>query len=239
MSSRQQAHSDLSNAALALNASISRILVDSRRGSSQKQLSNSVQEFRDRFVDFFQCARAVAEENSLREVHSSSVKLLQGVKVCLANPQALLNRQQLAIAAKHLTESLNASVCSIEGRDPVAEAQKECDNALRDIQTIRTIVSANSSITEDENELAIIMEPPPTTTTLLSYYDCLDQIIEKSRTLGESMTGIANSCKTPVNPEAFMNAVNVTSTSVCGMSNHLSTYLTQKYLNKNMNLALQ
>ncbi len=153
--------------------------------------------------------------NKLREVHTASTQLLQAVKACLADPQALSGRQQLAMAAKHVTESLNAAVDAIGGGDPVSQAQKECDKALRDIQTTRTIVSANSGA-EDDNELAIIVEPPPTTAALLSYYDCLDQIIEKSRTLGESMTGIANSCKSPVDTRAFTGAISITSASICG-----------------------
>jgi hypothetical protein len=81
------------------------------------------------------------------------------------------------------------------------QAQKECDNALRDIETTRTIVQANhhdedGSGGNSENEQLIIISEPPTINTNLnsatglnSYYDCLDQIIELSRLLGESMTG--------------------------------------------------
>jgi len=51
---------------------------------------------------------------------------------------------------------------------------------------------------------------------LNSYYDCLDQIIEQSRVLGESMTGIANSCKT-LNQSQFSQSIKDTSASICGL----------------------
>ena len=49
-----------------------------------------------------------------------------------------------------------------------------------------------------------------------TYYECLDQIIEQSGLLGESMTGIANSCKN-ANTGIFGKSIKDTASSVCGL----------------------
>jgi talin len=109
-------------------------------------------------------------------------------------------------------------------------AQKECDNALRDIETTRTIVQATNAYGDGDGDgdanangeqqaaaLAVVISEPPTNATLYSYYDCLDSIIEQSRVLGESMTGIANSCKSPSSPSVFCKSIKDTSKSICGL----------------------
>ena len=156
------------------------------------------------------------------------------IKKSIADPNTSSSRQQLAMAVKQVTESINAVVNQCLGtNNPVFTAQRECDNALRDIETTRTIVQANNPNEElnsggEEGEqstadLIIITEPPTlnhnrkNTPALNSYYDCLEQIIDKSRLLGESMTGIANSCKNPTNPTAFAKYIQVTTNSICGL----------------------
>ena len=165
---------------------------------------------------------------SLKDVYANSSKLLQSAKSCVADPNASSGRQQLAAAVKQVTESINGVVnIGLATNNPVLTAQKECDNALRDIETTRTIVQANNSNNSsggDSEDLMMIITEPPTlhnnlnsSSGLSSYYDCLDLIIEQSRLLGESMTGIANSCKNPSQPEEFARAVKQTSKSICGL----------------------
>lgn len=159
---------------------------------------------------------------TLKDVYTSSNKLLQSAKSCIADPNASTSRQQLTMAVKQVTESINSVVdLCMETRvcSPTLTAQKECDNSLRDIETTRTIVQAN----EDDQIPFVITEPPTINNSLNnssglnSYYDCLDQIIEQSRLLGESVTGIANSCKNPTSPDSFCRSVKDTSGSVCGL----------------------
>lgn len=264
-----QIQSDLNESALNLNQATNQIVIDSRKGS--QHLSQSTFRFSGAFGDFLQNSLTLAGQNqvgegdreqivrTLRDVYANSTKLLQSAKSCVADPNASTSRQQLAIAVKQVTESINSVVnLCLETNNPVLQAQKECDNALRDIETTRTIVEANhqdcsglnadsSHLNNDQTELLIISEPPTINTNLNSasglnsYYDCLDQIIELSRLLGESMTGnrfskfcfkfwkssvwlfcvylkgLANSCKSPVDPANFATAIRDTSASVCAL----------------------
>lgn len=195
-------------------------MIDSRKGS--QHLSQSTFRFSGAFGEFLQNSLALAGQDevgegdreqivrTLRDVYANSTKLLQSAKSCVADPNASTSRQQLAIAVKQVTESINSVVnLCLETNNPVLQAQKECDNALRDIETTRTIVEATNhqdcggglatgddpSSLEQQNQLLVISEPPTINTNLNSasglnsYYDCLDQIIELSRLLGESMTG--------------------------------------------------
>ena len=196
-------------------------------------MSQSTYRFSEVFGNFLQNGLTLAGQDqvvdadradivkSLKDVYANSNKLLQSAKSCVADPNASTSRQQLAMAVKQVTESINAVVnLCLETNNPILTAQKECDNALRDIETTRTIVQANN---DDENIIMIITEPPTinnnlnTASGLSSYYDCLDLIIEQSRLLGESMTGIANSCKNPNEPKEFIKSVKETSKSICGL----------------------
>lgn len=231
---------ELNQCALSLNQATNQIVIDSRKGS--QHLSQSTYRFSDSFGEFFQNTLLLAGQeqvtggdrehivHTLKDVYASSNKLLQSAKSCVADPNASSSRQQLAIAVKQVTESINAVVnLCLETNNPVLTAQKECDNALRDIETTRTIVQANNGCGDEngaagaEDEILIITEPPTinnnlnSSTGLNSYYDCLDQIIELSRLLGESMTGLANSCKNPVNPNVFVKSIKDTSASICGL----------------------
>jgi talin len=227
----QQIQIDLNQSALNLNQATNQIVIDSRKGS--QLLSQSTYRFSGAFGNFFQNGLTLAGQNqlieqdrseiikTLKDVYTNSNKLLQSAKSCVADPNASSSRQQLSMAVKQVTESINSvvNIC-LETNNPTLTAQKECDNALRDIETTRTIVQAsNNNGNEDENDLIIITEPPNVNNSinLNTYYDCLDQIIEKSRLLGESMTGIANSCKNPSNTNVFAKSIKDTSMSICGL----------------------
>jgi hypothetical protein len=85
---------------------------------------------------------------SLRHVHATSLTLLRAAKSCALDPKATQSRQQLATCARMLTEAINASLdASGESDSPVALAQKECDNALRSIETTRTMIQVSQSFT--------------------------------------------------------------------------------------------
>ena len=223
--SMQQIQHDLNQSALNLNQATNQLVIDSRKGS--QQLSQSAYRFSGSFGSFLQNSLSLASlkqvneterakiVDGLKELYSSSSKLLQSAKSCIADPNASNSKQQLTMAVKQVTDSINmvANTC-LESNNPILLAQRECDNALRDIETTRTMVQSAS-----DDEL-VITEPPIANSyeeKLTSYYDCLDQIIDKSRLLGESMTGIANSCKEPTTPELFAKSIRDTSSSVCGL----------------------
>ncbi len=215
----EQVHEELNQSALNLNQSTNQIVIDSRKGS--QHLSQSSYRFSGAFGSFLQNSLIIAgltecdeDRNKicllLKELYANANKLLQSAKSCIADPSS---RAQLLTIAKQLTESINSIVNEcLETNNPTVLAQKECDNALRDIETTRIIINSN----DDQQQQQLITEPPTNTTRLNSYYDCLDQIIEQSRLLGESMTGIANSCKS-LNQAQFCQSIKDTSTSICGL----------------------
>lgn len=168
----QEVQTELNESALALNQATNQIIIDSRKGS--QHLSQSAFNFSDAFADFLQNGVLMSSQeqvnseervqivDSLREVHANANKLLQATKLCLAYPTASHGRQQLVAAVKQVTESINAVVnLCLQTGNPVLMAQKECDNALRQIETTRTIVQANRAETSADQDqlLAIISEP--------------------------------------------------------------------------------
>ena len=75
---------------------------------------------------------------------------------------------QLAAAARTVTDAINSllNLCSSSG-----PGQKECDNALRNIEAV-----------------APVLDNPNEPVSELSYFDCLDMVIEKSKVgLGRSV----------------------------------------------------
>jgi talin len=231
----QQVQQELNESALSLNAATNQIVIESRKPSSpqqQQHLTQSIYKFSDIFGAFLQNALTFATHldtdeqraeivRTLKDVYTCSNKLLHSAKSCMADPNSSISRQQLAIAVKQVTENINTvvNICLQSGNNPVLMAQKECDNALRDIETTRTIVQATNAYDDDQSQspLTVVISEPPTNATLYSYYDCLDSIIEQSRVLGESMTGIANSCKAPLSPSLFCKSIKDTSKSICGL----------------------
>lgn len=80
-----------------------------------------------------------------------------------------------------------------------APGQNECDNAIRAIQSSRHLLENATQPTSD-----------------LSYYECLDTVMEKSKALGDGMTGIANHAKKSEHAE-FGDAVRGVSDAICGL----------------------
>jgi talin len=184
--------------------------MDARKGP--KQLSRSTNRFSIAYDNFLDNGLALAGKtdmneqrgqivHSLRDVYTSSNKLLQGAKQIAADPQASNIKNQIAIAAKNLTDSINSVINLCLENNATSSAQKQCDNALRDIETIRTIVS-DTFTNEPVNDL--------------NYYDCLDQIFEQSKALAESITGLKISTD-PTNLNSFIKYVKDVSHSICGL----------------------
>jgi hypothetical protein len=156
----QQIQIELNQSALVLNQSTNLLVLDSRKQQQQngQQLRQSGHKFSNDFANFIQDGLQLATHpnvttqchddlvKGLRDVHACSSKLLQAVKTCVADPNATSGRQQLASSARQLTEAINASLDKcVESNSPVLLAQKECDNALRSIETTRTIVQASGN----------------------------------------------------------------------------------------------
>lgn len=97
----------------------------------------------------------------LRNISVSSSKLLLAAKALSADPNAPNAMNQLAAAARTVTDAINSllNLCSSSG-----PGQKECDNALRNIEAV-----------------APVLDNPNEPVSELSYFDCLDMVIEKSK----------------------------------------------------------
>lgn len=133
---------------------------------------------------------------SLKNVTMVSSKLLVTAKSVASNPTAPNAKNQLAAAARAVTESINylVDVCT-----SAAPGQKECDNAIRQIQAMRPLLDNTSDPISDS-----------------TYFECLDTVMAKSKSLGDGMTGIANHAKKSEH-EHFGEAVKGVSASICGL----------------------
>lgn len=133
---------------------------------------------------------------SLKNVSVTSSKLLTTAKSMSADPTLPNGKNQLAAAARAVTDSINhlVDVCT-----SAAPGQTECDNAIRKIQAMKPLLDNPSEPIND-----------------MSYYECLDAVMEKSKSLGDGMTGIANHAKKSEH-EQFGEAVKGVSSSICGL----------------------
>lgn len=105
--------------------------------------------------------------------------------------------QALSQSTRSLTESVNAIVENI-GRE--APWQRECDAALRQIQSIRHILErANLPVNSE------------------GYYESLDSVTEQAKRLGEGMTGIARHAKSQ-DTHALCESVRAAANAVCGLA---------------------
>ncbi|XP_062597737.1 talin-1-like isoform X2 [Saccostrea cucullata] len=202
----QEIQIEINNAAVNLNQAASDIVTASR--GTPKQLAESSQVYGSSYSEFIKSGLTMAglskdvdTQNQivggLKNVSMVSSKLLLAAKSVSADPNAPNTKNLLSQAARAVTESINQliNVCTVS-----APGQKECDNALRQIQMMKSMLeSANEPVTD------------------MSYFECLDSVMEKSKLLGDSMTGITNHAKKG-DLENFCDSVGNFSTSVCGLT---------------------
>ncbi|XP_076242383.1 talin_middle and talin-RS domain-containing protein rhea isoform X2 [Calliopsis andreniformis] len=198
-----QLQSDLNNAAANLNDASSNVVSSIR---SPVQLASSSKQFTNAFGDLLGVGMEMAGQTtvetrsqmvvSLKNVSMTSSKLLVTAKSVAADPSAPNAKNQLSAAARAVTDSINylVDVCT-----SAAPGQNECDNAIRNIQSMRSLLDNPSEPISDA-----------------SYYECLETVMEKSKSLGDGMTGIANHAKKSEH-EQFSVAVRGVSSSICGL----------------------
>merc|ERR1719150_433312 len=133
---------------------------------------------------------------TMKNVTTSSSTLLSSAKTVATDPNAPNAKNNLSSAARGVTESINDM---INVYTSVAPGQKECDNAIRAIQSSSHVL---------ENTTQAVSE--------LSYYECLDTVMEKSKALGDGMTGIANHAKKSEHEE-FGESVKSVAAAICGL----------------------
>ncbi|XP_045782662.1 talin-1 isoform X3 [Maniola jurtina] len=134
--------------------------------------------------------------SSLKTVTVNSSKLLSTAKSVsqdLTRPNA---KNQLAAAARAVTESINhlVDVCT-----EAAPGQKECAAAIRNMESSRPLLSA-----------------PTQPISELGYFACLDAVVDQSKLLSEGMSGMASAVKKS-ETDKFSRSVATVATAVQGL----------------------
>ncbi|XP_031465746.1 talin-1 [Phasianus colchicus] len=202
----QEAQSQLNRAAAGLNQSANE-LVQASRGTPQ-DLAKSSGKFGQDFNEFLQAGVEMASlspnkedqaqvVSNLKSISMSSSKLLLAAKALSADPTAPNLKSQLAAAARAVTDSINQLITMCTQQAP---GQKECDNALRELETVKEL-----------------LENPTQAVNDMSYFSCLDSVMENSKVLGESMAGISQNAKNSKLPE-FGESISAASKALCGLT---------------------
>uniref|UniRef100_A0A8C9Z704 Talin 2 n=1 Tax=Sander lucioperca TaxID=283035 RepID=A0A8C9Z704_SANLU len=202
----QEAQSDLNHTAAELNHSAGEVVHSSRGTSSQLaaasgKFSQDFDEFLDAGIEMAGHTQKQDDQiqviGNLKNISMASSKLLLAAKSLSVDPGAANAKNLLAVAARAVTESINQliTLCTQQ-----AAGQKECDNALRELEAVRGLLdNPNEPVSE------------------LSYFDCIESVMENSKVLGESMAGISQHCKTG-DVLAFGESVIVASKALCGLT---------------------
>ncbi|XP_061451985.1 talin-2 isoform X2 [Rhineura floridana] len=202
----QEAQSELNQAAADLNQSAGEV-VHATRGQSGElaaasgKFSEDFDEFLDAGIEMAGQAQTKEDQiqviGNLKNISMASSKLLLAAKSLSVDPGAPNAKNLLAAAARAVTESINQliSLCTQQ-----APGQKECDNALRELETVKEM-----------------LENPNEPVSDLSYFDCIEGVMKNSKVLGEAMAGISQNAKTGDLP-VFGDCVGVASKALCGLT---------------------
>ncbi|KAK7913654.1 hypothetical protein WMY93_013865 [Mugilogobius chulae] len=202
----QEAQSDLNQTAADLNQSAGEVVYASRGSSSQ--LAEASGKFSQDFDEFLDAGIEMAGHTqkkddqvqvigNLKNISMASSKLLLAAKSLSVDPAAANAKNLLAAAARAVTDSINQLITLCTQQAP---GQKECDNALRELEAVRGMLDNPNEPVSD-----------------LSYFDCIESVMENSKVLGESMAGISQNCKTG-DVLLFGDCVGSASKALCGLT---------------------
>ncbi|XP_075988130.1 talin_middle and talin-RS domain-containing protein rhea isoform X2 [Anticarsia gemmatalis] len=196
--------SELNAAAVGLSSASSGVVGAVERPAA---LPQSAQHFGDAFNRLLGVSMEMAGQtedrdaqtlmvSSMKSVTVNSSKLLgtaKSVSQDLTRPNA---KNQLAAAARAVTESINrlVDVCT-----EAAPGQKECSAAIRSIESTRPL-----------------LDSPTQPVTELGYFACLDCVVDQSKSLSEGMSSMASSVKRS-EVEQFCRAVATVAGAVQGL----------------------
>ncbi|CAI5645910.1 talin-2 isoform X2 [Oreochromis niloticus] len=202
----QEAQSELNQTAAELNQSAGEVVHASRGSSSQLAVASG--KFSQDFDEFLDAGIEMAGHTqkkddqvqvigNLKNISMASSKLLLAAKSLSVDPAAANAKNLLAAAARAVTDSINQLITLCTQQAP---GQKECDNALRELEAVRGMLDNPNEPVSD-----------------LSYFDCIESVMENSKVLGESMAGISQNCKTG-DVSAFGDCVGSASKALCGLT---------------------
>lgn len=164
---------ELNTAAASLNEASSEVVVSVR---SPEELASSSKEFSAAFHELLGVSMEMAGQtqdttvrgqmvHSLKNVSTVSSTLLTTAKSVSADPNLPNGKNQLAAAARAVTDSINHL---LDVYTSAAPGQNECDNAVRRIQAMRPLLNNPNEPVNDS-----------------SYHAALDSVIETGKVLGE------------------------------------------------------
>ncbi|XP_017774741.1 PREDICTED: talin-2 isoform X2 [Nicrophorus vespilloides] len=193
---------ELSSAASHLNDASS-VVVHSAKVPSK--LASSSKDFSSAYHELLQVSMEMAGQtpdydtrghmvHSLKNVSTVSSELLNTAKCFSADPNMPNGKNQLADAARAVTDSINQLLDVYTSATP---GQADCENAIRNIQAMKHLLDNPSEPIND-----------------WSYYECLDAVTERSKILGEGMSGITASAKQSEH-EKFSHCVKTVSGTIC------------------------
>uniref|UniRef100_F6WWU2 Talin-2 n=1 Tax=Ciona intestinalis TaxID=7719 RepID=F6WWU2_CIOIN len=202
----QTAQAQLNKTAEELNIAAND-LVGASRGTPSELAASSCN-YNDRFTELLDAGMNVAGQSrdkedqnhvvgNLKSISMASSKLLLAAKALSADPGAPNAKNQLSAAARAVTESINNLITHCTETAP---GQKECDNALRQLKTVKEM-----------------LENPNEPVNDFSYFDCLESVMDNSKMLGESMSGITQHARAS-ELESFGEAVTATQKSLIGLT---------------------
>nr|XP_055058501.1 talin-2a isoform X1 [Misgurnus anguillicaudatus]XP_055058512.1 talin-2a isoform X1 [Misgurnus anguillicaudatus]XP_055058521.1 talin-2a isoform X1 [Misgurnus anguillicaudatus] len=202
----QEAQSDLNQTAADLNQSAGDV-VHASRGTTTR-LADASGKFSEDFDEFLDAGIEMAGHTqskddqmhvigNLKNISMASSKLLLAAKSLSVDPAAGNAKNLLAAAARTVTESINQLITLCTQNAP---GQRECDNALRELEAVKGLLDNSNEPVND-----------------LSYFDCIESVMENSKVLGESMAGISHNCKTG-DVLAFGDCVGGASKALCGLT---------------------
>ncbi|KAK2920399.1 hypothetical protein Q8A73_002603 [Channa argus] len=202
----QEAQSELNQTAADLNQSAGDVVQASRGSSSQLAVASG--KFSQDFDEFLDAGIEMAGHTqkkddqvqvigNLKNISMASSKLLLAAKSLSVDPAAANAKNLLAAAARAVTDSINQLITLCTQQAP---GQKECDNALRELEAVRGMLGNPNEPVSD-----------------LSYFDCIESVMENSKVLGESMAGISQNCKNG-DVSAFGDCVGSASKALCGLT---------------------
>ncbi|KAM8893735.1 talin-2a isoform 3-T5 [Spinachia spinachia] len=202
----QEAQSGLNQTAADLNQSAGEVVHASRGSSSQLAVASG--KFSEDFDEFLDAGIEMAGHTqkkddqvqvigNLKNISMASSKLLLAAKSLSVDPAAANAKNLLAAAARAVTDSINQLITLCTQQAP---GQNECDNALRELEAVRGMLDNPNEPVSD-----------------LSYFECIESVMENSKVLGESMAGISQNCKTGDVP-LFGDCVGSASKALCGLT---------------------
>lgn len=181
------------------------------------ELANTTRQFGQVLGDMMEYSMDMAGQTSIHEtkthmvstmmnVTSMSTSFLSSAKNVAADPSAPNAKNNLSTAARGVTEAINDLINVYTSAAP---GQNECDSAIRAIQSAKHMLETPSEPVTDD-----------------SYHECLENVMQNSKALGDGMTGIANHAKKSEH-EQFGVAVKDVSEAIVGLIKAASqaTYL--------------